>query len=612
MLRSCDFTSFDCQQVWRTRLKAAPTKMIFCRFLTNQLQMKTLKGSKTMICKLMKRLLEEIQLEQAASDKELRQDVEFGWSRIDTPPTCVPFTGNPGLTVGLPDDPDEIDFFNLLFDDDMWSNLSEQTNLYAQRRIEREQMGQHSRLRKWVPTTPDEMKVFIGLIIAMELVQKPDIPDIPDYWTTDNTFLTPFFGKKMTRDQFLLIMSNLHLVDNEEATGSRLFKIQPFIDMCLKNFVRYEPQQKLAMDEATCPFKGKIVFRVYNPAKPNKFGIKLYQVCESSSGYCVTFDVYDGTAGVAVYSAQAGTNQTMGQTTKVVVGLLVKANLLDKGHIIYLDNYYNSPDLAMELDRHDTYICGTVRVNRQGMPRAFPQVKLDKNEAIFRRKGNMLVIKFHEKRDVHMISTCHNATYSVLNKRDRRTGDPVIKPTAVVDYCSNMGGVDLSDQMLQYYAALRRTVKWWRKLFFHLLNLVVLNAYKLFLKYGKPPSNRAHQKFRAKLVSALMESAIDAPVPSATPRRRGEPVDRMQGQHFPMYNIPGKESAKRKHPQRDCAACNVKPKDRNGHKRKQSVFMCDKCRVPLCVPECFKVYHTYKHYKRVLQEGSGSSSSDSD
>lgn len=192
------------------------------------------------------------------------------------------------------------------------------------------------------------------------------------------------------------------------------------------------------------------------------------------------------------------------------MGLLARSGLLDKGHKVYLDNYYNSPELAEELDAHDTYLCGTVRVNRKGIPKAFPQVKLRPGESVFRQKGNLLVTKFHEKRDVHMISTFHEATYTVLGQR--RHGEDLVKPTSVVEYCKNMGGVDLSDQLLQYYEALRRTVKWWKKQFFHMIIMLVLNSYKLFLKYGnQQTARRSHQKFWSRLVRALIASAENAP-----------------------------------------------------------------------------------------------------
>jgi hypothetical protein len=64
---------------------------------------------------------------------------------------------------------------------------------------------------------------------------------------------------------------------------------------------------------------------------------------------------------------------------------------------------------------------------------------------IYRRKDDILIVKYFDKRAVHMISTIHDADVSVLNKIDCQTNNMVIKPHSVVDYCRLMGGVDLSD-----------------------------------------------------------------------------------------------------------------------------------------------------------------------
>ena len=37
------------------------------------------------------------------------------------------------------------------------------------------------------------------------------------------------------------------------------------------------------------PFKGNIHFRVYNPNKPDKYGIKTFKLCDSTNGYCCSF-----------------------------------------------------------------------------------------------------------------------------------------------------------------------------------------------------------------------------------------------------------------------------------------------------------------------------------
>ena len=66
------------------------------------------------------------------------------------------------------------------------------------------------------------------------------------------------------------------------------------------------------------------------------------------------------------------------QTTKVVVGLLQKANLLGKGQDVYMDNYYSSPDLFWELHCEKVFACGTCQPNCQNLPKAVIKAKLKK------------------------------------------------------------------------------------------------------------------------------------------------------------------------------------------------------------------------------------------
>ena len=55
-----------------------------------------------------------------------------------------------------------------------------------------------------------------------------------------------------------------------------------------------------------------------------------------------------------------------------------------------------------------------------------------------------------------------------------------------VDYNKTMGGVDLADQMLKYYAMERRSIKWYKKLFFHLLDIATHNAFVIFKTTPEP------------------------------------------------------------------------------------------------------------------------------
>ena len=58
-----------------------------------------------------------------------------------------------------------------------------------------------------------------------------------------------------------------------------------------------------------------------------------------------------------------------------------------------------------------------------------------------------------------MLSTIHEAVFVETGKVDRNR-DKIEKPEPVYYYCGRMGGVDLSDQLLNYYSFLRKSSKW--------------------------------------------------------------------------------------------------------------------------------------------------------
>ena len=128
-----------------------------------------------------------------------------------------------------------------------------------------------------------------------------------------------------------------------------------------------------------------------------------------------------------------------------------KGNLLGKGHHVYMDNYYSSPDLFSEC-----YAWGTCRKNRKNLPKAVTNAKLKrKGDCVFRRGGPLLCLKWREKKDVLMLSTIHEAIFVETGKVGR-DGNKTEKPEAVYYYCSRMGGVDLTDQLLNYFSFLRK------------------------------------------------------------------------------------------------------------------------------------------------------------
>ena len=79
----------------------------------------------------------------------------------------------------------------------------------------------------------------------------------------------------------------------------------------------------------------------------------------------------------------------------------------------------------------------------------------------------------------------------------------------VLAYNKYMGGVvDINDQLLQYAALGRRSVKWWKKVLFRLLNLSMVNAYILFSEW-KPEHRMTQTEFQIKVIKQLIGPAAD-------------------------------------------------------------------------------------------------------
>ena len=75
----------------------------------------------------------------------------------------------------------------------------------------------------------NELQVFIGLVILMGIVHKPNINS---YWSRNELYNTPIFLKVMPRDRFKVILRFLHFNDNatynvENADRDHLHKVRP-------------------------------------------------------------------------------------------------------------------------------------------------------------------------------------------------------------------------------------------------------------------------------------------------------------------------------------------------------------------------------------------------
>ena len=143
-----------------------------------------------------------------------------------------------------------------------------------------------------------------------------------------------------------------------------------------------------------------------------------------------------------------------------------------------------------------------------------------------------------------------------------------------------MLGVDRLDQRMAYYQFTRKSVRWWRKVFFWMVEVVVVNSYILYSKHTDSHRKLTHKEFRRELVLALCQPLRDETT-HRQPASRDQTLECLRGHHFP-------ESGSTR---RDCRIYSTRGPGGSHH---LTTTFCGTCsdHPHLCIGECFRVYRT--------------------
>lgn len=243
------------------------------------------------------------------------------------------------------------------------------------------------------------------------------------------------------------------------------------------------------------------------------------------------FDIYSG-AGDNVIPENA---PDLGASSNVVIRLSAKIPN-DVNHILYFDNFYTSLGLLTYLRSRGIYSLRTLRANR------VPNIKLSSDAELAKKKVergyseeyvanafgiDISNVLWQDNKTVRLLSTYVGIkpflsrqieTPTLTSKRwDRKTKQRVEIdcPFIVKEYNRHMGGVDLMDGLIGRYHIRMKTRKWTNKLFFHMLDLAMVNAYILH--------NRLHPKVTEELQAFRIEVA-ESLCSINTKNKKGRPL----------------------------------------------------------------------------------------
>ena len=216
---------------------------------------------------------------------------------------------------------------------------------------------------------------------------------------------------------------------------------------------------------------------------------------------------------------------------------------LDFGRTLYVDSLCTSADLFTHLLDHGTLACGTIKLGKKGGPPKHLLTR-EKSHSVVQTltDGTLNFIKLPEYgKEIQLLTTAHSD--KKIDAEKEICGTSILRWQAVHDYNKCLNAVDRSVRMVNCNAFRRRTLKWWKKVFFHMFMVGVLNAYLIHKTTSvQKLSHRIFSRDLAKLLVQFM------PIPAQVRLSEGvghSAMFRLTARHFPR-TIEPKQGQKEK------------------------------------------------------------------
>lgn len=524
-----------------------------------------------------------LQREQVRRRARNRSVSPFAWQSNVSNLTRKLFTGHVEPTRHSRSFDGDIKIFKIfrhIINDEVLRLIVHYTNMYGSRMKESTDLPS-ARINRWKEVDDSEMLKFIGVIILTGLIK---FPTMESYWKMDEIYYHPLLHKiGMSYNRFILLLKCWHFCDNDAPRdeGDRLYKISPLLNLIIQNCRSiYTPGEVIVVDESMVHFRGRLLFRQYLPSKAHKYGIKIYKIC--------TVDGY--TWGYKIYCGQSNNLHGLDKPGSVVVELA--EDLLDEGRCIVTDNYYTSIPLAEYLLSRNTDLCGTLKLNRKGVPRDIVNANLEAGQiAAMQKQNEMTVLKWKDKRAVTMLSTCHGHEMSLSGGRA-----PKIKPKMIIDYNLRKKGIDVADQLSSYHGPVRKSIRWYKKVAVDLITIAVVNSTIIYNEmHPRHNEKLTILKAQEEIFRALIhgDPELRTPSTSGTNPTREQPYLSGQSSEHKLEHI---TKVRNRDVRRRCVSCYKKLNEQGKSvpyariMAKKVTSECKKCGKALCLP-CFNYLH---------------------
>lgn len=299
----------------------------------------------------------------------------------------------------------EMDAFLNFFSFEMIDKVAEYTNLYIERK---RSVGKYARDRDYKITNRSEIMALFGILFMLSK-NKSNKADANRAWKTNGTGLMicrAAFG--INRFRFLL--RSLRFDDSstrkDRENTDKLAAIREIYSLINDNFQKnYCLSEFVTIDEMLHPFRGRCSFIQYMPAKPAKYGLKMYALCDARTFYVYSFEIYCG--------KQKDGHFNVSNKPMDIVKRLVEP-IKNSNRNLTTDNYYTSYELTMYLLKNGLTFTGTIKKNKTEIPPQFLNSSTrDIGSTIFGFQDECTLLSYVPKKKKKLLSYCPLCTTRV-------------------------------------------------------------------------------------------------------------------------------------------------------------------------------------------------------
>ena len=467
----------------------------------------------------------------------------------------VPSERKPIVLANMSESPDELEVFRAVFPPSLFIRIAECTN----KRLEI--LGKRTK-RRFAQSDSGEIMILLGCSLIMGYNK---LPKVKDYWSSAPSLGNATLKQAISRDRFALLSSKLYFNEPERPQGaSKTYYIDELIE-CVKTLFPAARSESTfqSIDESMTKFKGRSSFKQYMPLKSVERGIKIWERCDSRTGYVYDLNVYAG-------KEPESRGSLLGE--RVVRKL---AESIRTSHVMLaFDRFFTSVNL---MDTLPFPSVGTVHQSRRNIPLFREKLSARGNMGFMVTKTGVLCSRWMDSREVLVLSNCHSNTVVKVSKRLKNGElEEFACPEAISCYNMIMGGVDLSDQKTAFYNPDRKSSKWWRRVFYKVLMIAVVNSWILFQE-----ATRRGTPLITFLIR-LAEGLIEAGKLKASVKRR--PFHSKPSRRFLTKMNVGEHMPHEGQTRRRCVRCSVSQVE------KRTKIICKACDVALCIG-CFARFH---------------------